>query len=193
MAEPHQRRRSFGPVVVAGLAGAGLSAMAGQEVWVTLGSCEPGTVAIAVATTPAEVPAAGAIALALLASWGVLLVTRGRVRRAAAVVTALVSLGQVVAVLTGVRAARDQLHDVLADAGGVTCGLDLTGWFWTAVVALPFAVVPAVAAVWLVPGWPEMGRKYDAPADVPAAATPPEEQENLDLWKAMDEGRDPTA
>jgi hypothetical protein len=40
-----------------------------------------------------------------------------------------------------------------------------------------------------------MGRKYDAPADVaPAAAErTPEEQENLDLWKAMDEGRDPTA
>ncbi len=180
--------------MVAGLAGAGLSAMAGHEVWVTIGSCESGTVAIGVAITPAEVPAAGAVALALLASWGVLLVTRGRIRRAAAVVTALLSLGQVVAVLTGVRAARAQLHDVLADAGS-SCSLELSGWFWAAVVALPLAVVPAVAAVRLVPGWPEMGRRYDAPADgsTGPAATPPEEQENLDLWKAMDEGRDPTA
>jgi hypothetical protein len=41
-----------------------------------------------------------------------------------------------------------------------------------------------------------MGRRYDAPAgqapEAPAAKAP-EEQENLDLWKAMDEGRDPTA
>ena len=45
-----------------------------------------------------------------------------------------------------------------------------------------------------MPGWPEMGRRYDAPADATAerAAPLPEEQENLDLWKAMDEGRDPT-
>jgi uncharacterized membrane protein (TIGR02234 family) len=174
------------------MAGAGLSAMAGHEVWATLGSCEPGTL-VAVAITPADVPAAGAVALALLASWGVLLVTRGRVRRAAALLTALVSLGQLVAVLTGVRAARDQLHDALA-ASGAECAVQLTGWFWVAVVALPFAVVPAVAAVLLVPSWPEMGRRYDAPnAPTEAAKTLPEEQENLDLWKAMDEGRDPTA
>jgi hypothetical protein len=36
-----------------------------------------------------------------------------------------------------------------------------------------------------------MGRRYDAPG----AAEPqpaPGERSNLDLWKAMDEGRDPT-
>jgi hypothetical protein len=38
-----------------------------------------------------------------------------------------------------------------------------------------------------------MGRRYDAPAAAPEApAAPPEDQENLDLWKAMDDGRDPT-
>ena len=183
------RSRTFGPVVLVGLAGAGLSAMAGHEEWVTVGSCEIGSFAV----TTLEAPAAGAVALALLASWGVLLVTRGRVRRAAAVVAALLSLGQVVAVVTGVRAARDGLHDRLTELGG-TCAIDLTGWFWVAVVALPFTVVPAVAAVFLVPTWPEMGRKYDAPAGAPTAPTPaPEERENLDLWKDMDEGRDPTA
>jgi hypothetical protein len=38
-----------------------------------------------------------------------------------------------------------------------------------------------------------MGRRYDAPAGQEPPAKAPEEQENLDLWKAMDEGRDPTA
>jgi hypothetical protein len=175
--------------VLAGLAGAGLSAMAGHEQWVTVGSCEGGAFAV----TTFEAPAAGAVALALLASWGVLLVTRGRVRRAAAVVAAFLSLGQVAAVVTGVRSARDGLHDRVTDLGG-TCAVDLTGWFWVAVVALPFAVVPAVAAVFLVPTWPEMGRRYDAPASAPTApVAAPEERENLDLWKDMDEGRDPTA
>ena len=46
------------------------------------------------------------------------------------------------------------------------------------------------------PEWPEMGTRYDAPGSaVPAPATPaePDERTGLDLWKAMDEGRDPTA
>ena len=42
--------------------------------------------------------------------------------------------------------------------------------------------------------WPEMGSRYDAPGAAAAtAAGPPEEQTSLDLWKALDEGRDPTA
>jgi hypothetical protein len=42
--------------------------------------------------------------------------------------------------------------------------------------------------------WPEMGRRYDAPAAraVAPGGGPAEEQENLELWKALDEGRDPT-
>ena len=135
-----------------------------------------------------------AVALALLAAWGVLLVTRGRLRRVVAVLAALLSLGLVAAVVLGVGSAQDGVRASI-EGFGVDCQeLDLGSWFWVAVVALPFAVVPAVAAVLLVPTWPEMGRKYDAPASAPAApAAAPEERENLDLWKDMDEGRDPTA
>ena len=80
------------------------------------------------------------------------------------------------------------------ETSGCRADLDLGSWFWAAVAALPLAVVPALAAVRLVTGWPEMGRRYDAPAEAaPEPEKSPEEQENLDLWKAMDEGRDPTA
>jgi hypothetical protein len=63
------------------------------------------------------------------------------------------------------------------------------------VVATVLTVLTTLAAVRLVPTWPEMGRRYDAPADTAPAPSeqPAEEQENLELWKAMDEGRDPTA
>ena len=53
------------------------------------------------------------------------------------------------------------------------------------------AVVPAVLAVRLVPSWPEMGSRYDAPG-TPAPATEPEPTREQDLWAALDEGRDPT-
>ena len=66
-----------------------------------------------------------------------------------------------------------------------------TGWFWTAAVASVVAVVPAALAVRLVPTWPEMGSRYDAP--VAAGSPAPETVEtDLDLWHALDEGRDPT-
>ena len=40
-----------------------------------------------------------------------------------------------------------------------------------------------------------MGGRYDAPgaSEEPVDDVPPEERSNLDLWKQLDEGRDPTA
>ena len=61
--------------------------------------------------------------------------------------------------------------------------------------AAVLCVVATLAAVVLVAAWPEMGTKYDAPtgarADERRPTTPP--TENIDIWKALDEGRDPTA
>ncbi len=191
MAERAQGRRTFGPTVVVGLAGAGLAAMAGSETWVVGKSCSNQRIG-AIAT--GDAPGVTAVALALLAAWGVLLVTRGRLRRVVSVLAAVLSLGLVAAVVLGVGSAQDGVRESVESFGMDCQELDLGSWFWAAVAALPFAVVPAVAAVRLVPGWPEMGRRYDAPAEAaPEPAKSPDEQENLDLWKAMDEGRDPTA
>ena len=135
------------------------------------------------------------MALALLAAWGVLLVTRGRLRRVVAVLVALLSLGLVAAVVLGVGSAEDGVRASI-ESFGVDCQeLDLGAWFWAAVAALPFAVVPAVAAVRLVPAGPRWAAGT-TPRPTLASEPPeqaPEQQENLDLWKAMDEGRDPTA
>lgn len=185
-------RRTLAPVAALGLAGAGLAAVAGSEAWVTASSCDQALTALG--TGVGEAPAATAVSLALLASWGALLVTRGVVRRALSFLTALLALGLVAAVLLGVGAAADGLTERFSDLGVACSETSRTGWFWVAVVALPLAVLPALLAVRLVPTWPEMGRRYDAPAEQPTEPEqPPEERENLDLWKAMDEGRDPTA
>ncbi len=190
MAERPAGRRTFGPVVVAGLAGAGLAAMAGHEAWVTGGSCPTSSAA---GVGYAESAATTAVALALLAAWGVLLVTRGRFRRALAVLTLVLALGLVATVLLDGMGAPDALRQRFLDLGLHCTDVHRTGWFWTAVAALPLAVLPALAALRFVATWPEMGRRYDAPVDQAPPPKPPEEQENLDLWKAMDEGRDPTA
>jgi hypothetical protein len=45
-----------------------------------------------------------------------------------------------------------------------------------------------VVAVRFCPVWPEMGSRYDAPATRPQA----EDLDDLDLWRAIDQGHDPT-
>jgi hypothetical protein len=50
-----------------------------------------------------------------------------------------------------------------------------------------------VLAMRWAPQWPEMGSRYDAPGvQSEPASVPPEDQSSLDLWKALDEGKDPT-
>jgi hypothetical protein len=191
---PARRRGSFGPVALAGLGTAALAAVAGSRPWLgagsTGGSADASMTAVEQGT---RYPAASAVSLLLLAAWGVLLVTRGRVRRAFAVVAALASLGLVATVIAGYLTLPDQASsgfEELMGRGGQDTGF--TGWFWTAAVASVLAVPPALLAVRLVPGWPEMGSRYDAPASREGQATAAPRTDR-DLWAALDEGRDPTA
>ncbi|MEO6512654.1 MAG: Trp biosynthesis-associated membrane protein [Nocardioides sp.] len=179
MPEP---RRTFGPVVLVGVASAGLAAVAGNRDWA---SSPASTTALVVGDTSAKAPLAGALALVVLACWGVLLVTRGVVRRGVAVLAAVAALGVLATVVLGYGAAADGLRDSLQQPDA---DVSRTGWWWVCLVASVIAVVPAVAAVRWVPTWPAMGTRYDAPGATP----PPSEETDLDLWRAMDEGRDPT-
>ena len=148
-----ERRRTFGPVVLLGLASGTLTAVAGEKPAVHASGQAATAVSSRLVSFDAHLPLVTALGLVVLACWGVLLVTRGRVRRAVAVLAAIAAVGAVVSV-----------------------------------------VATALAVRW-APEWPEMGSRYDAPAGERATpeAVDPAEQSSLDLWKAMDEGRDPTA
>ena len=65
-----------------------------------------------------------------------------------------------------------------------------TGWWVVASVGAVVALLGSALAVRHVRSWPEMGTRYDAPTA--AAAPDPAQMEDLDLWRAIDEGRDPT-
>jgi uncharacterized membrane protein (TIGR02234 family) len=188
-------RRRFGAVVGVGLGSAVLAAVAGRQPWAH-GSAPGGFGELSATVEAGKVPAAGALSLVVLACWGVLLVTRGKVRRVVAVVAVLASFGLAATVVVGHSTAPDRVRDAYQQLGVQHPDVGLTGWYWVAVVATFLTLLTTVAAVRQVPAWPEMGRRYDAPAGAPAPAPadlPPAERENLDLWKAMDEGRDPTA
>lgn len=196
MAEPGAgRRRTFGPVVLLGLVAAGLAAVAGDKPAAAAGGkaadAASGNLAL---TFDAHLPVVTALGLVVLACWGVVLVTRGRVRRAVAALAVLAGLGALAAVVVAFSQVPDQLRDELTAIGISDPDVGRTGWYWAAGAGAVLAVVASVLAVAWAPDWPEMGSRYDAPgATAPAAPVDPEDQSSLDLWKAMDEGRDPTA
>jgi hypothetical protein len=61
-----------------------------------------------------------------------------------------------------------------------------------AAVAGAVSLAAAVAAVRFAPTWPEMGSRYDAPGEGPQEEAEPADRSSLELWRLMDEGRDPT-
>lgn len=189
MPEPRSRRRTFGPVVLLGLGAGGLTAIAGNNP--VADADEQGAFAI---TYDAHLPLATALGLVVLACWGVVLVTRGRMRRGVAALGALASAGALAAVVAGWSQVPDQLREELAAVGVTDAAVTHTAWWWLALLGAVVSVAVTASAVLLAPAWPEMGTRYDAPTGAePAPRAAPEEQTSLELWKAIDEGRDPTA
>jgi len=203
MAEPAQARRTFGPVVLLGLAGAGLAAVAGSKPWVRGSS---GTISTDVDSgissalsldSVSQSPLAAALSLVVLACWGVVLVAKGRVRRAVSLLAAVAALGLLATTAVAPWTMPEKLTDALFEASGSdNASTSMTAWFWVALVASVLVLVTNVLAVRWVPAWPEMGSRYDAPTGSPSSAENDAGEaptENIDMWKALDQGRDPTA
>lgn len=198
-------RRSFGPVVLLGLASAGLAAVAGHKPVVrldsgqleSLGMTNVGAMLDRVGVDDG-LPLAGALALVVLAGWGVLLVTRGLVRRTVAGGLLVLSAGLMAATLVGWLRLRDSFGRDVVDRLGAGSHLpeeltaQTTPWLWVLLIAGVLATVAAGLAVVLVPGWPEMGARYDAPSAAAGSRKPLEERSTIDVWKSLDEGDDPT-
>jgi len=188
------RRKGFAATVVAGLATAGLTAVGANQTWATA-EADEGQFAFTTLTDAPQVPLVLTLALVVLASWGVLLVTRGRVRRVAAGLGAVAATGALVAAVVGRWTLTDSFEQDFADQGA-TALVDFGAWWWVAVAAAALSALTAVLAAVNVGRWPEMGTRYDAPGTTAEAGpkqAPAEEQTNLDLWKSIDEGHDPTA
>ncbi len=189
-------RSTFGPALLAGIASGILAAVAGARPWVTGSSGNIDTSTAASAATidlsgVRESPLAVSLALVVLACWGVVLVTRGRVRRATAALAAVAAIGLLATTVTAFWSLQDALGEALFAASGVdTAQVSLTGWYAAALIGAVGSVLATLAAVWFTSTWPEMGARYDSPSGEPTAPVEPEG--NLEIWKALDEGHDPT-
>ncbi len=198
MAEQHGRaRRSYAGTVLVGLATAALAAVAGSRSWATGHASAGGLHVHASATGSQAAPLVSALALVALAGWGVVLVTRRAARRAVAVVGLLAGVGAAVAAVLGRSQAGDHVTRSLLAQGAGTGPLtgDTNGWPVVAVVTGLVTAGAFMVAVLEAPTWPEMGSKYDAPAARADGGGPAPEGDahGPDMWRALDEGHDPTS
>lgn len=189
-----ERQATFGRAVAAGLVTAGATAYAGTRAWASSDDPQASSAAALVGT--ADAPAVTALALVLLAAWGVVLVTRGRVRVAVALLGAVAALAALVVAVVTALEARDAYAETLSSTfGGSAPDISWTTWPWLAIAVAGVSAALSAYAVLACRTWPEMGRRYDAPGADPAEDDLPEDLAEADeqaLWRALDEGRDPT-
>lgn len=183
------RRTAFASTVVAGLLTSALAAVASAKAWYVAALDLKVAPGVPEADRSADMPLAVALSLVVLAAWGALLVGRGRMRRVVASVAILAALGVLACVVVAPFTLPGQVREQLPVATSATA-VSPTGWYVTAAVAAALALLVLVVAWRRAPRWPTMSSRYDAPAAPatvdPATAAP------LDLWKALDEGHDPT-
>lgn len=184
--------RSFGAALAVGLGGATLAAVSSGQDWATARGDSAGVEVTAAVRGADTAPLALALALVALAAWGAVLVLRGRVRQSVALLGALASAGVLVSVVERFGGAQvDALEELRArGAVGDVAVASLTGWYWATAVGALLALLALGVAVAKARHWPAMGSRYDAPTATPRSA---EEQSEQDLWRALDEGHDPTA
>jgi len=184
-----RRDRGYVPTLLVGLAGAALAAVAGAREWATTQGDAAGIKVEASVTGAEAQPLVAALALVALASWGVVLVSRGLVRRAVAAVGLVASLGALASVVLGLSAVEQDAMDaaVARGATGDTFATSISVWYYLAGLGALLAAAAFAVAVVRAPRWPAMGAKYDAPSARQSPAT------DEDMWRALDEGRDPTS
>jgi hypothetical protein len=191
MPETDARGRSwFAPIVLGGLASAGLSAVAAAKSWYAAHLDLVQHPGVRAADARADMPLALALALVLLASWGVVLVSRTTGRRIVLVLGALAAAGVLACAVAAANTLPGQIRDQLGP-DGVGVGSGPTGWYVVAWISTVLALA-CVGVGWrFAPRWPSMSSRYDAPAGA-SAPTTYDVEEPMTLWKAMDAGVDPT-
>ncbi len=189
------RRQLYGPALVAGLLGALGVTVAASRPWLRATATVPGLPPIHASATGADlVPLAGALGVAMLAAFGAVVATRGVVRRGLGVAV-LVAAVVVLAASIHPSGATSQLTDGLSARGWTGEGYETatTVWRWLVVASTVLAGLAGAVTAAYGDQWAEMGSRYDAPTpDAVPVGRRPEDLSETDVWRALDQGRDPT-
>lgn len=188
-------RRLYAPVVLATLAAGGLAFFAAGRTWAEAEIVSEGLApaTVAVSGTDAQ-PLVSALALVVVTTALAILAAGPRLRR---VVGALTILAAGTGAVVVPRSGSDRLTDALTSAAEKSAAYTGPGslgdvsngpWSLVTIAAFVIAVVLGALTVRFGPQWPTMGSRYDAPSSRP----PTDDLSDTDMWKAMDDGHDPT-
>ena len=187
--------RLYGPSVLSSLAFGGIAFFAASRTWahatVTADGVPSAPINVSGADAVGLVPA---LALVVVTAALAVLAASARIRRGVGVLMVVVSVIAIVVIIRAGGAIDDAVtsavHDSPAFIGGNTPETVSHGvWRWIALIAFLGAAFVGGVIARFGSHWPTMGRKYDAPA----AHTPTDSvEDDGDIWKALDEGRDPT-
>lgn len=177
-------RASFLPVTLGLAASGGAAWFIANRRWGSAAAIdETLPTAKAFVTGSEAAPLVTACAFVVVAAALALLVTGPLGRRIVAVVALMAASA---GALVSARAPHD-VERALARQVGESGTVH--GWHWAALVVFVIAALLAVATWITSRDWPTMSARYDAPG---ASATRPEPETEADVWKAFDEGADPT-
>ena len=188
-------RRLYAPVVLGTLAAGGLAFFALGRTWARSKVVADGLTTDKVSATGSDAhPLASALALVIIASALAILAASKRIRRAVGVLTFVVALAGIWIIVLGGDALDDTLTAAVEKSPAFTGGnhpdvVVETSWRFVAVIAFAAAAILGAATTRWAPQWPTMSSRYDAPPVRPSAQ---QTQDDHDMWKALDEGRDPT-
>lgn len=189
--------------MLAGLAGGGLALFGATRTWARTEVVADGvpTMTVQVLGTDA-VPTVAAAALVVVTGSLALLATAGLLRRTVAALVTLAAVGVVLATLTAAPAVSDAIGRELletastgvGDVAALTESADRTPWRWLSLAGGLLALTAGAWAVLRGHTWSVMGSRYDAPGSsaTPSPGCGGTTPEDADLWRAMDDGRDPT-
>ena len=187
-------RRLYALVVLGTLAAGGLAFFAASRTWAHVRIATDGLPSDSVDVTGGDAqPLVSALALVVVTAALAVLAASPRVRRVVGVFTVLVAVAAAAIVLLG-GSSLDRAVDHAVEASPAYTGTgdhDFTTSVWKYVTVLGFVAAALLGGITAKLGatWPTMSSRYDAPAARPAAAAP---QSDTEMWKALDEGRDPT-
>lgn len=188
-------RRFYGPAILGLMVLGALALYAVTRTWLSTTLRTPGLPADRVTVTGHDAaPLLIAVALVVAAGGLAVVAAGGWLRQFIGLVVAALS---VVAAITAYRveAAGRPLAEALkaspAFVGGQLPSVDHAAWQLVAMVAFALAAALGLVVAGFSRDWPRMGRRYDNPAEASASASAGDGDE-LDLWKAFDDGRDPT-
>lgn len=180
---------SFPAVVALGLATAAIGLVAAGRPWATARAAAPGPREVSVSGTdlaPLMLP----LALVALACWGAFLVLRTPGRRGVSLLGVLASASAAVAAVAGAGGAGPDAAALLSDpAAAVT---SVSAWPWAGAVALAGCGAAFVLGGLRCAAWPQMSRRYDRTESAPERRDG-DARRPVDLWRALDDGQDPTA